>query len=138
MFDPHAIRPPGVKLDQTRIEGLRVDGSVGVYDFERTMQQTLVIDVTVHSDLRMAGLTDDLAHTVDYDGVSRICRSVVGSGHHHLIERIAADIAHRILMEITMVEFVEVRVAKPGAVPDAADVAVIIERARSELTQLPG
>lgn len=118
-------------LDRTRLEGLRVEASVGVYDFEYKIKQTLLIDVTAHGDLTRAGQTDALAHAVDYDRISNICRSVVGEKHHKLIETVATTIASRVLAELPSVMAVDVRVAKPGAVPDAMNVAVEIHRRRA-------
>ena len=119
-------------LDRTRVEGLRVEASVGVYPFEYTIRQTLIIDVTAHRDLRRAGETDELADAVDYDRISRICREVATGQHHRLIERVAARIAEGVLQASPAVEAVDVRIAKPGAVPDALNVAVEIRRLRGE------
>ena len=118
------------RLDRTSIEGLRVDASVGVYDFEYRIKQTLVIDVVAHADLRPAGETDALEDAVDYDRISAICRTVVESRHHRLIETIAGRIAAGVLESLPQVQAVDVRVAKPGAVPDAETVAVQIQRRR--------
>lgn len=118
------------RLDRTSIEGLRVDASVGVYDFEYGIKQTLVIDVNAYADLQVAGQTDALEHAVDYDRISAICRSVVKDRHHKLIEAIAGRIADGVLAALAPVQAVDVRVAKPGAVPDAVTVAVEIHRRR--------
>ena len=117
-------------IDRTCVEGLRVEASVGVYDFEYKIKQTLVIDVVAHADLTRAGQTDDLQFAVDYDRIAKVCREVATEQHHRLIETIATQIAERTLAQLSQVMMVDVRVAKPGAVPDAASVAVEIQRAR--------
>ena len=117
-------------LDQTRVEGLRVDASIGVYDFEYGIRQRLIIDVVAYSDLRTAGGADALEHAVDYDRISKICRAVATERHHRLIETVATKIAAGVLEKLAVVKAIDVRVAKPGAVPDAETVAVQIRRSR--------
>ena len=121
---------PTPMLDRTRLEGLRVDASIGVYPFEHEIKQTLVIDVTVHSDLQAAADSDALAHAVDYDRIAKICRTAATEQHHQLIETVAGKIAHRVLADLPMARMVDVRIAKPGAVPDADNVAVELRRTR--------
>ncbi|MEL7370433.1 MAG: dihydroneopterin aldolase, partial [Myxococcota bacterium] len=125
----HPDLPPAL-IDRTSLTGLRIDASIGVYDFEYQIKQPLVIDVTVHSDLRRAAETDALEHAVDYDRIAKICRSVAGGQHHRLIETVAGRIADEVLQALSAVMTVDVSVAKPGAVPDAASVSVAIRRIR--------
>jgi dihydropteroate synthase len=54
---------------------------------------------------------------------------VIASQHHRLIETIADRIASEVLAKFARwIDRVKVRVAKPGAVPDAATVAVEVEK----------
>lgn len=119
-------------MDRTRVEGLRVEAPIGVYDFEYGIRQTLIIDVTAHADLRRAGETDALEHAVDYDRISRICRTIATGEHHRLIETVACKIATEVLAQLPNVQAVDVRVGKPGAVPDASTVAVEVRRRRQD------
>lgn len=114
-------------MDRVELEGLVVEAAVGVYDFEHRIRQRLEIDVTAELDLSEAGRTDRLEAGLDYDGLARHCREVVAARHHQLIETIAESIAARVLRD-PRIQRVRVRVAKPGAVPDARSVAVTIER----------
>jgi dihydroneopterin aldolase len=118
-------------MDRVKLEGLAVEASVGVYEFEHAIRQRLEIDVTAHMDLSEAGRTDALAAGLDYDRIAACCREVVASRHHQLIETIAESIAARVLAIDARVQRAEVRVAKPGAVPDARTVAVEIGRDRT-------
>ncbi len=115
--------------DTIILAGLRVDAGIGVYPHERTHKQTLVIDVRVKTSIRAAAEKDDLQKSVDYDGLAETCRQVAQEKHHALIETVAEKIARRVLRTPAgLVGSVFVRVAKPGAVPDAALVAVEITR----------
>lgn len=111
------------------LEGLEVGAPIGVYDFEKGVLQRLVIDVVAHTDLRAAAASDALEDALDYDRIAGICREVAGARHHQLIEAVAETIAARVRVSFPeQVSAVEVRVAKPGAVPDAQTVAVRIRR----------
>lgn len=115
--------------DQVLLRGLEVFAPIGVYDHERGIEQRLVFDLTADFDLAAAGASDDLADTLDYDRMAKICREVAGSRHHDLIEAVAAKVAERVLAELP-VAAIEVELRKPGAVPDAASVGVRIRRTR--------
>lgn len=116
-------------MDRIRLEDLELFAPIGVYAHERGVEQRLVIGLSVERDLRPSALSDELSDTVDYDGLAQICRDVVASRHHDLIEAVAEQIASRVLAEHA-VEAVEVRVEKPGAVADCRTVAVEIRRSR--------
>lgn len=116
-------------MDRVRVEGLALDARVGVYEFEYGIDQRLEIDVTAHLDLSEAGRTDELEAALDYDHIAGACREVVAARHHRLIETIAASIAERVLDD-PRIDRVDVRVAKPGAVPGARTVAVEMTRRR--------
>ena len=116
-------------MDRIKLEGLVIDASVGVYEFEHHIRQRLEIDVTAEIDLAEAGESDRLEAGLDYDGLARHCREVVAERHHQLVESVAESIAARVLRD-ERIRRVDVRVAKPGAVPDARTVAVEITRPR--------
>lgn len=115
-------------MDRVFLRGLEVSAPIGVYAHEKGIEQRLVFEVVADFDLSRAGASDDLADTLDYDRIAAICREVATSRHHELIEAVAETVAARVLDELG-VAAVEVEVAKPGAVPDAASVAVRVRRA---------
>ena len=115
--------------DRISVEGLEVGAPIGVYDFEKGILQRLVIDVSVGCDIRSAAKSDSLQDALDYDRLASICRGICTEQHHQLIETIAEKIAAQILSEYgAKISEVSVRVAKPGAVPDAKTVAARIVR----------
>lgn len=119
--------------DRIILEGLRVDASIGVYPHELKVHQRLDIDVVLETDLGAAARTDDVAYTVDYDGVARIARAYTLARHHQLIETLADGIADAVLTRfVDRVQAVTVRIKKPGAVPDAANVMVEARRSRED------
>lgn len=116
--------------DRVCVEGLEVMAEIGVYAHEHGIRQRLVIDLVVETDLGVAGRSDALADAIDYDGLAKIARDVAASRHHDLIEAIAEKTAAGMLASLgPRASRVFVRVAKPGAVPDARTVAVELWRA---------
>ena len=104
------------------IEGIELRGRCGVTPEERAVGQTLVVDVRLEPAARGAGLSDDLADTVDYGRVVDLVRGVVEGGEFHLLERLATVIADGIWDEFAP-DLLEVAVTKPSppvAIPVAA------------------
>jgi dihydroneopterin aldolase len=134
----HADRGPGpVRSPRDRIElrGLRVRGHHGVLAHERRDGQDFVVDLVLHLDLAPAGVSDDLADTVDYGALAERAAAVVAGPPRQLIEAVAADVAEQVLTDPRVVE-VEVTLHKPQApIPLAFDdVAVVVARTSTPST----
>lgn len=121
--------------DRICIEGLTALGLVGVYPSEKETPQRLLVNLCVESDTRSAAHSEQLEDTLDYDRLAECVRQVIAERHHNLIETVAERIALRILLAHRgRVDALTVRVAKPGAVPDAQTVAVEIRRTLADIT----
>ncbi len=117
--------------DRIAVLGLELVGGVGVYPHEKGVDQRLVVDVEMEvAGLRQAAAVDVLEATVDYDQVAEICREVVRTRHHDLIESVAEEIARGVVELDPRIGQVTVRVEKPGAVVGARTVRVEITRRR--------
>jgi dihydroneopterin aldolase len=101
-------------MDSIEIPGIPLQARVGVTDDERREPQPLRVGLVLHLDLAGAGVSDDLAHTVDYDKVCETVMRTVTSRAFNLIEAVADTVA-RAVLDAHSVEEVEVRVEKPGA-----------------------
>lgn len=115
--------------DRIRIEDLRLRCVVGVHPDERQRPREVVLQITLHTDLRPAGASDALADTVDYQALHDGLVELVESSKDLLIERLAARVGERCL-EDPRVGRVDVRLEKPGALPRARGVAVELTRVR--------
>jgi 7,8-dihydroneopterin aldolase/epimerase/oxygenase len=100
--------------DRIIIEGMVFYGRHGVLPAERELGQPFVVDVELWLDLRPAGLSDDLAKTVDYGEVHRLAKQVVEGEPVDLTETVAERIANATLEEHPLVEVVRVKVKKPN------------------------
>jgi dihydroneopterin aldolase len=99
--------------DRILLEGMVFHGRHGTLPAERELGQPFVVDVELRLDLRPAGLSDDLAQTVDYGQVHRRAREIVEGEPVNLTETVAERIAAAILEDYPPVEAVRVKVAKP-------------------------
>ena len=114
-------------MDKVYIKGLKTDAVIGVYDWEQDIRQTLVLDLELASDNRAAAATDGIAEAVDYDAISKRILAYVQASEFQLIETLAEKVAEIVLAEFD-IPWVRLKLSKPGAVADAEDVGVIIER----------
>lgn len=118
-------------MDIVYIRGLRVETVIGVYDWERRLRQTLVLDLEMAADIARAGASDDVADALDYDAVSRAVRALAAESDFALVEAFAEAVAGQVRDRFG-VPWLRVAVRKPGAVADADGVGVIIERGKRE------
>ena len=119
--------------DRIVLQGISARGFHGVLDVEKIDGQEFVVDVTLDVDLRRAGRSDLLAHTVNYAEVAADVVSLVVGPSLDLIESLAEQIASLALRR-PLVQAVEVTVHKPQApvgVP-FCDVQVTLVRRRDE------
>lgn len=117
-------------LDKVFIEQLEVITTIGVYDWEQTIKQKLVLDIEMAHDNRPAGKSDDVADALDYASVSEVVLNHIESGRFLLVERVAEEVAELIMARFN-VPWIKIRLTKPGAVPQARGVGVIIERSQA-------
>ena len=115
-------------MDRILIEGLRVAAVIGVHPWERARTQPVILDLDVGLDTRNAARSDQLPDTVNYGDIARHVTRLVEASSCELIEALAEQIAASLLAQFPLGE-VRLKLAKPGAIPNADQVAVVIHRA---------
>jgi dihydroneopterin aldolase len=125
--------------DRIELRGLRVTGTHGVLAEEKSRAQPFEVDLDLELDLAAAGVSDDLADTVDYGAVTSAVAEEVSGAHSDLLEHLAARIARRAataaagsgapLSAVT----VTIRKLRPPVPHDLASAGVRIHRLVSEL-----
>ena len=116
--------------DKVIIVGLRAEAVIGVYDWERDIRQPLEFDIEMAADVAGAAEQDDLGKAIDYAAVSRRVIEEAEGSSFELIESLAEHLAAMIRREFS-VRWLQLRVMKPTAVPEADMVCVLIERGDS-------
>lgn len=114
-------------MDIVFIEQLSVITTIGVYDWEQTISQKLVFDVEMAWDNRRAAASDDVADCLSYADVSEAIINHVAGGKFALVERVAEEVAALLIQRFNS-PWVRIKLSKPGAVAQALQVGVIIQR----------
>jgi 7,8-dihydroneopterin aldolase/epimerase/oxygenase len=114
-------------VDIVFIRELRADAVIGVYAWERDIRQTLVLDLEMAWDNRPAARGDAIDLALDYAAVSERIIEWIEASECELLETLAEQIAELVLSQFA-VPWLRLRVCKPGAVLQARDVGVLIER----------
>lgn len=114
-------------MDKVLIEGLKVEASIGIFEWEQRIRQQVVFDLELGTDTRKAAQTDRIEDTLDYKAISKRIAELTGEGHWGLVEKLAETVA-TCLREEFGIPWVRLSVRKPGAVTGAAAVGVVIER----------
>lgn len=117
-------QPP---MDIVYVHDLRIETVIGVYDWERQVRQTVVIDIDMMADISAAAKTDRIEDALNYKAVAKRLIAFVSSSNFYLVETLAEHVATLVMTEFG-VPWVRLRINKEGAVRGAKGVGVIIER----------
>ena len=116
-------------FDKILIKDLLARGRLGVPEEERTHPQDILINLVLFTDIRRAGLSDDINDTVDYDATTQEVLALVEKSTRHTVEALAEDIA-QLCLSNPRVSGVDVRVEKPNVVRFTRSVGIEIQRFR--------
>ena len=114
------------RMDIIFIEDLRIKTRIGIYPWEKVVPQTLALDIRMGV-AAPAQASDNIRDTVDYAAVCARLRAELSTRHFNLLENLAEFFA-ALILEAFAVQWVRLSIAKPGALPDARRVGVVIER----------
>jgi 7,8-dihydroneopterin aldolase/epimerase/oxygenase len=114
--------------DYVSIKDLSVPAVIGVHDWEREIEQTLVISVDMVADVQKAAASDNLADALDYSAVASTITAIVRDGKFHLIETAAERVAERLLADFPVTRL-RLELRKPIA-NASYTAAITIERTR--------
>jgi len=119
--------------DVILLEGIQVPAALGVTAAERRMRRPVVLDVEVERDLRAAGRSDGIRHTIHYKRVFEVVEDVATNQEHKLVEALGDRIARAVLGKFDA-DAVTVSVRKPTPIAGVLRFAgVRIRRSRKDL-----
>jgi dihydroneopterin aldolase len=119
-------------MDIIFIEDLRLEARIGIHPREKAVPQMLMLDIRMGvASTAPAGASDDIRDTVDYAAVCARLRAELPARHFNLLETLA-EFAAALILESFPVQWVRLSIAKPGALPEARRVGVLIERAAAQ------
>ncbi|MDS9473254.1 dihydroneopterin aldolase [Sporosarcina pasteurii] len=101
-------------MDYIHLNEMAFYGYHGVLREETKLGQRFRVTVSLATNLKEAGKTDDLSKTVNYAEVYELCKGIVEGPPFQLIETVAENIADRILFNYAdKVSGVRVQLIKP-------------------------
>ena len=116
-------------MDIVFIRELKIETVVGIYDWERRIQQTVTLDIDMGTDIARAARSDRIEDTLDYKSVAKRLIQYVGETEFQLVETLAEKVAELVMQEFK-VSWIKVTLHKPGAVSGSKSVGIIIERGK--------
>jgi 7,8-dihydroneopterin aldolase/epimerase/oxygenase len=119
-------------LDKIFIHALKTEAIIGIFDWERQVKQTILVDLEFSANIRKAALSDSIDDTLNYKKVAKRVLGFIEASQFHLVETMADSVA-MLLLEDFGLEWVKVALSKPGAIRSSRDVGIIIERNRADL-----
>ena len=114
-------------MDKIFLDELKIDTIIGIWDWERKIRQTVIVDLEMSADIARAAASDSVEDTLNYKSVAKRVQQFVSDSSFQLVETLAERIAGIIRDEFE-VAWVKVRVHKPGAIRGSRDVGIEIER----------
>jgi dihydroneopterin aldolase len=119
-------------MDKIFIHALKTETIIGIFDWERQVKQTVIVDIEISADIRKAALSDSIDDTLNYKQVAKRVLTFVEESKFHLVETLAEHIAMLILEDFG-IAWVRISLSKPGAIRNSRDVGVLLERGRDDL-----
>ncbi len=119
-------------MDTIFIKALRASAIIGVYEWEKTTRQTVMIDIEMSTDIRHSAKTDNIEDTINYQSISERMVSYIEQSRFELVETLADKLAALVIEEFN-VKQVRLTLHKPGALDNAEDVGILIERTASQV-----
>lgn len=114
-------------MDRIFITGLSVKTIIGIYDWERTVRQRVVLDLEMSANIAKAAKAEDVDSTLNYKTLSDTLVKFIENSEFQLIETMAEEVCKMIRQDFGVV-WVKLTLHKPDALDGDTDVGVIIER----------
>jgi len=116
-------------MDIIFLSEVKVQTKLGVPEWERMVEQTIILDLEIAMPNSNSCQTDDITDTIDYGVVVARIRKALAEHSFKLVEALAEHICQIILTEFGA-PWVKIKVAKPGILPGLKALGVVIERAK--------
>ena len=120
-------------MDKIFLKNLKLKTKIGLFDWEKQIDQIININLEAGFDIKKAAATDDVSYSLDYKTLSNRVRDYVDNNTHELIETLIENIAGIILKEFK-VEYITISISKPRAIRDSEDVGITITRSKKSPT----
>jgi len=107
------------------ISQLKIKTTIGVYAWEKQIKQTIILDLELPYDSAPAASHDSLDDALDYAKLTQDLTKFCEEQSFQLIETLAMSI-RTWLIDNYQCEPLHLQVSKPGALPNAKSVTVVV------------
>ena len=114
-------------VDIIFLHDLRIETTIGIYDWERRIRQTVTLDLEMATDAARAAASDRIEDALDYKAIAKRVIEFVSGSEFRLVETLADRVAALVREEFP-VPWVRLRLNKKYAIRGATDVGVVVER----------
>ena len=125
-------------MDAIIIEGLKVETVVGCFAWERQIQQPLMLDLIIATNLSQAAASDELQDTLNYAEICSISAQVIQQAAPKLIEHAAQLVLDALFTTFAAIESITITIRKPAIIPEANSVGIRLERHRNDFCPRTG
>ena len=80
-------------MDKIFIHALKTEAIIGIFDWERQVKQTVVLDIEISADVAKAALSDSIHDTLNYKRIAKRVLAFVEESKFHLVETLAERVA---------------------------------------------
>ena len=102
-------------MDQIIIKNLEIYANHGVFPEETTLGQKFLVNATLMTNTRKAGLLDDLKESIDYGEICHKITKFLKQNTFQLLEAAAEQLAQELLHKVLGLEKIELEIKKPWA-----------------------
>ncbi|KOP70400.1 dihydroneopterin aldolase [Cytobacillus solani] len=120
-------------MDKIILNKMAFYGYHGVFPEETHLGQRFMVDLTVETNLKKAGETDQLEYSINYGEIYQVCKEIVEGKPYKLVEAVAEKIAGEMLDRFEPISQVTVRVIKPDPPIPGHYESVAVEVTRSRM-----
>ncbi|MED3554181.1 dihydroneopterin aldolase [Cytobacillus praedii] len=120
-------------MDKIILNKMAFYGYHGVFPEETRLGQRFMVDLTVETNLKKAGVTDQLEYSINYGEIYQVCKEIVEGKPYKLVEAVAEKIAGEMLARFEPISQVTVRVIKPDPPIPGHYESVAVEVTRSRM-----
>ena len=118
-------------MDKIFLTRLKAEATIGVFDWERQIRQSLCIDLEIATDATKAAASDCIDDALDYKNISKYIQNFVSTSEYQLIETLSHNLAEALMQEFD-IKWLRLCLNKAGAVRGAEGVGVLIERGKRD------
>ena len=112
-----------------KIKNLRLQTILGVHAWEEKVDRTIIINLEIESNSKVASVSDDIADAIDYDIICTQIKNLIANTRFKLIEKMAQEVLNKIMQDARITRC-KIEIDKVGAIDFVESASITIEENR--------